>query len=31
MAKKAELKTKKNEASVEDFIGAIKEEAWIGC
>ena len=27
MAKKAELKTKKNEASVEDFIGAIKEEA----
>ncbi len=27
MAKKAELKTKKNEASVEDFIDAIKEEA----
>ncbi len=27
MAKKAELKTKKNEASIEDFIGAIKEEA----
>ena len=27
MAKKAELKTKKTEQSVEDFIGAIKEEA----
>ncbi len=26
MAKKAELKTKKSEASMEDFIGAIKEE-----
>ena len=27
MAKKAELKTKKDEASVEDFIGTLKEEA----